>query len=605
MDNHRRQPLTDAFENHQRGNLQAAEAAYRLILRDHPGTSEAAHLLGLLLHQQGKNGEAVAQVMEAIAESPFEPLYRASLGDIFLANEEYDRATDCYRRVLAMEPGSVDALEGLGRASKARGEIAAALEWFRKAVEADPTRAQTYFLLGKAFMDSGQTDAAHTCYQAGLRLEPESAEGLGYLGELFAVQRRLDEAVACFRAALAHEPELVPVLNNLGNALKDQGHVQEALDCYRDALRLAPEHPDIHRNRAIALASVHRFEEAIQEFDATTALRPDDAEAHTKKALLLLTLGRFEKGWSEYQWRFKVNDPAQPVDTREFAQPLWDGTDLHGKRILVRAEQGAGDMFQFSRYLVPLKNRGCTVIFECPSRLSRLLGGLEGADIVVPKLPVPAVPFDVHVPLLSLPGFLGPPMEFLPLPVPYLHAPVEVAGQAKRLVDTAGLKVGICWQGNPQYKGDRERSVALSEFLPLIGLPGVRVFSLQKGYGREQLGALPDGTTVTDLGSIIDCGPDAFLETAAVIEHLDLIITTDTALPHLAGAMGRPVWLLVSRIPEWRWLLDRDDSPWYPTMRIFRQDVAGDWAGAFAKVTEALKHVLAGESPLLKPGRHA
>ena len=598
-----RKEMMSAFDLHQQGDLDGAERVYRRILAEFPGDAETCHLLGLLAHQQGRNDDAVVLVMEAVAGEPLQPAYRKTLGDIFRAQGEFDRAAESYRRVLRLDPGSVEALEGMGKASSASGDLDAALEWYRKAVEMNPCRTEIYLLLGKAFMGKQQLDAAQACYQAGLKLDPNNAEAHGLLGEAFSAQNRYDEAIDCFRQALALKPESPAVLSNLGNALKAQGCIEEAFQCHREALRLAPGHPDLHRNFASALAAMHRFEEAIAEFDAATDLCPDLAEAHTHKAILLLLTGSFERGWKEYQWRFKVNDSSQPVDSRKFAQPLWDGSDLHGKRILVRAEQGVGDMVQFCRFLAPLKKRGGTVLFECPPRLSRLLGAIEGADTVVPHSAIPPVQFDVHVPLLSLPGLLGSPMEFQPLPIPYLQAPREYADEAKNLVGKEGLKVGIAWQGNPQYTGDTDRSTTLREFLPLMQLPGVRFFSLQKGFGSEQLSSVPAGVNIPDLGNTLDCGPDAFVETAAVLEQLDLVITTDTALPHLAGALGRPVWLVVSRIPEWRWLLEREDSPWYPTMRIFRQETPGDWGGVFAKVARALTGALAGESPLPNHGR--
>jgi hypothetical protein len=297
-----------------------------------------------------------------------------------------------------------------------------------------------------------------------------------------------------------------------------------------------------------------------------------------------LLTGDFERGWAEYQWRWK----AEQCQWRDFSQPLWDGRPLEGRTILLHAEQGLGDTIQFVRYAALVKQRGGGVVVECPTPLLSLLASCERIDRLMGRgdeLPA----FDLQAPLLSLPGIFHTSLDTIPADGPYLFADPGLVGRWRQeLGGIAGFKIGIAWQGNPKNPDDRNRSIPLSDFEPLAGCSAVRLLSLQKEAGTEQLQKVAGRFPVIDLGSRLDEAAGAFMDTAAVMMNLDLVVTSDTAIAHLAGALGVPVWVAISFVPDWRWLLDRSDSPWYPTMRLFRQTRLGDWAGVFEEIKAAL-----------------
>ncbi len=375
------------------------------------------------------------------------------------------------------------------------------------------------------------------------------------MGNLWFAQGRLTEAEECFRQALKLKPRLVDAYNNLGNALKYQGKFAEADQCFQQALGVDSEH------------------------------RP----ALWNRALLRLLQGDFTAGWPDYEQRWNLPGAV----ARSFYQPRWDGSSLAGKTILVYAEQGYGDTIQFLRYLPRVQQRGGRVVFECPLALAALATRAPGVDQLVPAgafLP----PFDVQIPLLSLPGLFGTTRANIPAAVPYLRADPELVLKWEQLFtredsgrvarrQPAGnprLTIGIAWQGNPQFRGDVLRSIPLSFFERLAALPGVRLVSLQKGSGVEQIGQLAEPLRMWDPSAALE----TFADTAALMMNLDLVISSDTVIPHLAGALGTPVWTVLQSVPDWRWMLDRPDSPWYPTMRLFRQKSFGDWGEVFDRI---------------------
>ncbi|HRQ81266.1 MAG TPA: tetratricopeptide repeat protein [Azospirillaceae bacterium] len=364
----------------------------------------------------------------------------------------------------------------------------------------------------------------------------------------------LTAAAAAARRGLALEPAAVPCLVNLGNVLKERGEPAQAEKHYRRALATAPERPEIGLNLGMAL----------------------------------LQQGRFAEGWRAYENRLRQADWPH---RRDCPQPEWTGGALAGRTILIHAEQGLGDTLQFVRYLPHLRRRGARVIFEPQRSLAPLLKTLAGVDALVPRGDPPPG-FDVHAPLLSLPCRLGSPLP-ASADVPYLTAdPQRLATQRRRLADRPGFKIGVAWQGNPEGLADRGRSFPARLFAPLARSPGVRLHCLQRIHGLEQLADWPDDAPLADADLPVDID-GAFVDTAAIICGLDLVITSDSALAHLAGAMGRPVWVVLQAAPEWRYQLGRTDSPWYPTMRLFRQSRPGDWESAFAAVAAALSERLA------------
>jgi hypothetical protein len=336
----------------------------------------------------------------------------------------------------------------------------------------------------------------------------------------------------------------------------------------------------------LALNGLGRYQEALSCIEQSLNINPDHFEPHLLRSLIWLTLGDFERGWRDYEYRWYYRTVSKPPGT----QPQWDGSPLKEQVILLWAEQGFGDAIHFIRYASLVKQQGSKVVVRCPAKLTRLLSSCPGIDQLVPHNDAPLPAYEVHAPLMSLPRILGTAMQTIPANVPYLFADNDLVEQWRRdLSNLNGFRVGIAWQGDPSYRGDRDRSIPLRHFAPLGRVAGVRLISLQKGPGVEQLREVSGLFPVIDLGPWLDESAGAFMDTAAVMKNLDLVITSDTAVAHLAGAMGVPVWLALTFAPEWRWLLEREDSPWYPSMRLFRQAQRGDWEGVFARIADELR----------------
>ena len=335
----------------------------------------------------------------------------------------------------------------------------------------------------------------------------------------------------------------------------------------------------------------------MASYERAAVLRPTYADAHYNRALTALSLGDFAAGWAGYEYRWERD--AAPTRKLAVSFPQWRGEDLAGKRIIVFEEQGLGDVIQFARYVPLLAARGARVTLLARTVLHRLLRTLGGGIEITDRQPY-GEHYDCQCALMSLPGVFGTTVETIPATVPYLRAEAALVAQWRERLGPHGFKIGISWQGNPSGKIDIGRSLPLCCFAPLASIPGVRLISLQKRHGLDQLQSLPPGMTVETLGEEFDEGPDAFVDSAAIIENLDLVISSDTGIVHLAGALGRPVWVAIKHLPDWRWLLERPDSPWYPTMRLFRQTEPGDWAGVFDRVAVALQHRLT-RSPTAPP----
>jgi len=391
---------------------------------------------------------------------------------------------------------------------------------------------------------------------------------------------QLGEAVACYRRALELKADNPTAYYNYGTALSDQGLLADAVACYRRALSLKPDYADALNNLGFALKRQGQLDEAATCYQRALELRPGFAECRLNLGVLRLLRGDFAAGWPDYEARW----PAGKVAARDFREPLWDGRPLEGKTILIHAEQGFGDTIQFIRYAPLVAQRGARVIFECQKPLLRLLAAWPEIERLVPEgeaLPT----FDVQAPLLSLPGIFHASLETIPVHTPYFFAAPQAVGQWRgELGAIGGRKIGVVWHGDPRQENNRARSIPLRCFEPLAGLPGVGLVSLQKGAGAEQLQDAAGRFPIAEVGSRLN----DFMDTAGAIMNLDLVIACDTAVAHLAGALGARVWVALCYVPDWRWLLDRDDCPWYPTMRLFRQKQPGDWPGVFAEIKTAL-----------------
>jgi tetratricopeptide (TPR) repeat protein len=589
-----------AFADHQAGRLGEAGAAYQRIIDAAPNHSDAWHLLGVVAHQLDRNDLAAEYIGRAVALSGDDPSYRSNLGGVLCALGRHAEAEEHLRRALRLRPDDPDAHNNLGIALRDLGRIEEAAASHREAVRLRPDFAIAHSNLGHALNLLGRPAEAEVSYRAALNLRPDVAEDHHGLGFALRALGRPAEAEACHRTALRLTPDFLDAHNNLGNALLDQGRTAEAEASFRAALDRHPDFPEAQNGLGIVHFASGRPAEAEPIFRAAVALRPDFADAHLNLGFALLAQGKMAEGWAEHEWRWKAKPLAQAA--RKFAAPQWQGEEIGERTILLHAEQGFGDTLQFCRY-APLVAAGARTVLEVQAPLVRLLSRLPGvAQAIARGEPLPA--FDLHSPLLSLPKAFNTTLETIPADIPYLAAdPVLAAHWRERLAPLEGLRVGLVWAGGQRASKpalaavDRRRSIALAALAPLGGVRGVSFVSLQKGDPAAQAAHPPPGLVLHDWTDEIE----DFADTAALIDGLDLVITVDTAVAHLAGAMGKPVWLLNRFDGCWRWLLDREDSPWYPQLRLFRQPVPGDWARVLGDAAAALQRLVAGERDELRP----
>ncbi len=481
----------------------------------------------------------------------------------------------------ASPPRAEDVVEkAQGLHESGRFEEAAAL--YARILGQDPRRSDVFHRIGVDAVDKGAYGAGAALIRKAIEANPAVASYHVDLAHALEHQDRLDETVEACRRALEIDPGDIRAHKTLGHALNVLDRPGEAEAQFRRAIELGPDDMEAYNHLAVVLKAQGRLDDAIEACRRAIAIKPDYAEGHVHLADCLLLTGQFEEGLREYEWRARLR--AVTLPGRHLAWPQWDGAEPAGKTILVVGEQGFGDTIQFCRYAPLVRARGARVILAVQPALKDLCSRMDGVDRVVTSHQ-PLSEFDLHVPLLSLPFRFGTTLETIPAAVPYLGpAPEHLARWRRALAGKPGLRIGIAWQGTPVGGADRGRSLSLARFLPIARLPGVRLISLQKGHGHEQLGDLPEGVEIEDMGS--RCA--TFDDTAGVMANLDLVITSDTSVAHLAGALGRPVWVALKRSPDWRWLLDRADSPWYPTMRLFRQRRSGEWDDVFEAISAAL-----------------
>ncbi|MCA8996857.1 MAG: hypothetical protein KDA80_07725, partial [Planctomycetaceae bacterium] len=358
-----------------------------------------------------------------------------------------------------------------------------------------------------------------------------------------------------------------------------------SISAFQEALKIKPDLILSHNYLSICYNRLGKHQECLGQYEATLRIQPDNPHARFNRALLWLTEGKFHEGWIDYEWRFKTGQTPRPVIPR----PQWDGSPIAGKRLMIHTEQGMGDVLQFIRFLPRIKEMGADIVFACQKPLQKLLTRCEGIDDWFPIDEPAPINFDFYTPLLSVPGLLGIDESTCIAEVPYVFPePQRVEDWKSRVEAIPGFKIGVCWQGSPTYASDRTRSYPLKELAPLANVPGVSLISLQVREGTEQIAAFQELHQLHLLDGL-DSSGGAFMDTAAVMQHLDLVISADTAVTHLAGAMGRPAWLALSSCGDWRWMLDREDSPWYPSLRIFRQPQLDDWAGVFQRMANVLR----------------
>jgi tetratricopeptide (TPR) repeat protein len=488
----------------------------------------------------------------------------------------FAEALASFDAALALEPNSAELCNSRGNALRRLRRLPEALASYERAIVLAPELAAAWNNQGLVLQALRRFEAAAASYRRALELQPQLAEACNNLGTVECVLGRPAQALASFRRALELQPRLRGVHGNLGNALRDLGRPAEALAEHEQALREEPRAPASHCNRGNALHDLGRLAEAIASYDQAIALDSGYAQAYFNKSVCLLLAGQFAQGLPLYEWRKQLPDATAPP----LGVPVWHGTEeIAGRTLLIYADQALGDTLQFCRYARLVQQRDARVILCVQPALRALLASLDPAIPVIGSQDEPGE-CDYQCALSSLPLAFGTTLEGIPAAVPYLSAdPLRIADWRERL-GRGGFKVGIAWQGS-RNRIDVGRSAPLAMFSALATIPGVRLIGLQKGEGGEAPGAA--GPPLEWLAGL-DEGPQAFLDSAAVMIHLDLVITTDSALAHLAGALGRPAWVALKYVPDWRWFQGRTDSPWYPGMQLFRQSSLGDWAGVFAAI---------------------
>ncbi len=499
-------------------------------------------------------------------------------------------AGQVYQQVLNAAPAHPEALNMMGALLLQLGQPAQALGLFERAIAvsgpvAKATVADFHVHHAYALLALGRPADAAAAGNRALLLRRGHAEAHQVIGHALTDAGDYAGALKTYNDAARLKPDLPDVLNNLGTALHHANRLEEAARTLTRASVRQPRDAGALINLSSVLRDLGRFSEAETKLAAAARLAPADPRTRYNQALLMLLLGRFNEAWPGWEERFQ----AGAVQDRGLSQPRWRGEPLSGRTLLIHAEQGLGDTIQFCRF--PFPSDG-PVVFEVQPRIARLIAGRPNAPRIVPVgEPLPA--FDLACPLMSLPAIYQTTEATIPANVPYLSAEPGAVERWRARIGTHGFRVGIAWQGNPSRREDTGRSIPLRHFLPLASVPGVRLISLQKDTGADQL--VP-GMTVETLGEEFDSGPDGFIDTAAAMMSLDLVISSDTAVPHLAGALGRPVWVALRAVPDWRWMLERTDSPWYPSMRLFRQTERDTWGPVFGNMKDALAAMVAGRN---------
>ena len=564
--------------------LKEAVASYERALALKPDYAEAHNNLGNAFKDQGKLADATASYGRALALKPDYAEAHNNLGNAFKDQGKLAEAAASYARALALKPDYAEAHNNLGNALRDQGKPGEAAASYGRALALKPDYADTHYNLANAFKDQGKLPEAVASYGRALALKPDFAEAHYNLGIALHDQGKLTEAVASYQRALALQPDSAAAHYNLGIALNDQGKPAEAVASYDRALALKPDYAEALNNRGVALHQLKRFPEELSCYARALALEPDSAQAHSNEGWCNLLLGDLDRGWEKQEWRWQTKELAHT--RRGFTQPQWDGSrEVAGKTILLHAEQGFGDTIQFCRYAPLLEEYGARVILEVQPPLRGLISTLSSAILVVSKgEALPA--FDMHCPLLSLPRAFGTRLATIPAATPYLHPVAQtVDAWDRRLGPRHGPRIGLAWSGNQTHRNDRNRSIPLNVLVPILDSIDGTFVSVQRDLREADAALLQERRDILHFGQELK----DFADTAALVSNLDLIVSVDTSVAHLAGALAKPVWVLLPYIPDWRWLLDREDSPWYPTARLFRQDETRAWDGVLARLKGALR----------------
>lgn len=585
-----------ALQLHQAGRLAEAETAYRAVLARDPENAEALHFMGVLAYQLGRYAEAEGLIAQSLSRNPANAAARNNFGIVLAAQAKLERAVESFREALALQADYVDALVNLGGALLRQEHAEQAEACLARAVALAPESAAAHVALGNLRRRQGRLADAVACHQRAIALQPGAAGAQVNLGNALRDLGRLQEAAASYRAALAQQPLLPEAHANLGNALLDLGDAAAAIASLRRALELRPGFAEAHAGLGNALLSAGELAQAERSLQRAIALQPDSATATVSLGNLRLLQGDYESGLPLYENRFAMHGSAAAqagLDVRRALVegiPRWQGEPAADKSLVVWTEQGLGDSLMVMRYLPLLKQRGVgRLLVYCDAELVGVMRTVAAVDEVIPRTRQPVAGLgDLQCPAMSLPLLFGTRLQTIPAAVPYLVVPAPLAAAWEdKLSGLRAPRVGLAWAGARANPKDALRSLHLSQLAPLLEVRGVSFVSLQKGEPARQLQEQPRDV----LDRMAEC--DDLLHTAALVQQLDLVVCVDTAVAHLAGALGKPVWLLNRFESEWRWLLGREDSPWYPTLRIFRQPRPADWRPVVVRLAAGLRALAA------------
>ena len=606
------QVLKNGISAQLEGHLEEADRLYQQVLENDPKNADAWHLSGALAHILGNLVEARRKLEHALDLEKDFPEALNTLGNILKDQNEFTAALKAYDRAVEIGSDVGGVFANRGDVLRCIGNLDAAEADCRKAIELDAELAAGHGNLAAVLMDRKDWEGAHLELKKAIRLEPQepvfsinlsrtlieldkandalniaeiaislcpdSADALNALGNAHYALLDYTLAESFYRKALLLNPEHADVHNNLGNTLAKKNRLDEAEKCFKLGLKLDPKRPEFLTNLGGVLQAQGKIDEAINKFDEALVIDPDYADGYWNRSLARLLTGNLVEGFADYEWRFKLPEFLS-VKTDI---PLWKGQSLAGKTILIKSEQGYGDTIQFSRYASMLSERGAKVLLETHKPLARLFEVMDGLDEVIVRGAKP-IHADFQVPVMSLPHRFGTTLDTIPAEVPYLQVSSDPVFDFSSKSQTV---IGIAWAGNPKHKNSwaANRSLEITSLNPLFDIPDISWVSLQVDQRHNEVANIHKNKNLYDMRDQIE----DFADTATVIAGLDLVITVDTAVAHLAGALGKPVWILLSFAADWRWLLDRDDCPWYPTMKLFRQKAPGDWKSVISSVREAL-----------------
>jgi len=584
------------------GNVAAAKEIYQQILETNPKHIQSLNMLSVICFQSGEHNEAISLTRKAIEYEPNQFSLHNNLGNMFQAIGNTQEAIKAFQRAIELNPSSPQSYYNLGLTLKEMGKIEEAIEATNKAIENDPNYIPSYNNLALLLQAAEQTDAAESAFKKALQIDPNHLEILNNYALLLQKERQFDKALELLYRALEINTNFAPAMINMGNIQKEQGCLDEALRIYQKAIELNPNIPQAHDNLHQVLKEQGKYDELITTYLDLLAKDSENPKYHFDLGLIYLTLEQFDKGWEHYEYRLKTNRAIgnEKQYILSYEKPLWQGEDLEGKTIYIYSEQGHGDIIQFSRYLQLLCEKGARIVFQSLPALDSIFNINNPKIIILPSNKrILAASYDYYCPLLSLPHRFKTDLNNVPPPSTlikidnkksaYYKEKYFSENNTKKAKNTKNnkLKIGIAWQGDPNHPTDLNRSMPLSCFLPLFKLDNIQIYSLQKGEkGEKQIAKLPENCSLIELGSTFE----DFSDTIAAIDNLDIIITVDTVIAHIAATLHKPTWVLIATAPEWRWFLKKNDSIWYNTIRLFRQKQMGEWQPLIKDIFNELQH---------------